>query len=130
MRIASIFQVQTTSNFGLIAASSARAMSIQQARLKADQKSAHAYCFRFDWQTPVLDGRPMAQHGGDLAFDFDNTSRFENMTGDGPEARALAAKVSESCFGNSQARAGNPLTEQKCRDYYKASMFGENPVLR
>lgn len=82
--------------WSVIGASSPRAMSIEQCRLKAEQRGAPAYCFRFDWQTPILDGRPLAQHGSDMAFAFDNTEKFENMTGNGPEARALAARVSEA----------------------------------
>jgi para-nitrobenzyl esterase len=92
--------------WSVIAANSPRAMSIQQARLKAEQKAAPAYCCRFDWQSPVLDGRPMAQHGMDLAFVFDNTGKFENMTGDGPDARALATRMSQAWIHF--ARAGDP----------------------
>jgi para-nitrobenzyl esterase len=79
-----------------IEASTVRTMVLKQARRKAALKSAPVYCYRFDWQTPVLDGRPMAFHGAELAFAFDNTARCENMTGNGAAARALAAKVSEA----------------------------------
>ena len=92
--------------WSVIGANSARAMSIQQARLKTEQKAAPAYCFRFDWHTPVLDGRPLAQHGSDMAFVFDNTEKFENMTGNGPAARALAARMSEAWIHF--ARTGDP----------------------
>jgi para-nitrobenzyl esterase len=92
--------------WSVIGASSPRSMSIEQCRLKAEQKAAPAFCFRFDWQTPILDGRPMAQHGSDMAFAFDNTARFENMTGDGPAARALAARMSEAWI--QFARTGDP----------------------
>ena len=92
--------------WSVIGANSARAMSIQQARLKAEQNAAPAYCFRFDWQTPVLDGRPLAQHGSDMAFVFDNTAKFENMTGNGPVARVLAARMSEAWIRF--ASTGNP----------------------
>jgi para-nitrobenzyl esterase len=102
-------QLKRTNNFevwSVIAASSARAMSLRQARLKTEQKAAPAYCYRFDWHTPVLDGRPMAQHGMDLAFFFDNTAKFENMTGDGPEARLLASRMSRAWIRF--AHSGNP----------------------
>ena len=102
-------QLRGANNFELwsvIAASASRAMCLRQAGLKAGQKSGPAYCFRFDWHTPVLDGRPMAQHGTDLAFFFDNTSNFENMTGDGPEARTLATRMSQTWIHF--ARSGNP----------------------
>ena len=83
-----------------------RAMALEEARLKAEQKAAPAYCFRFDWHTPVLDGRPLAQHGSDMAFALDNTAKFENMTGNGPAARALAARMSEAWIHF--ARTGDP----------------------
>jgi para-nitrobenzyl esterase len=92
--------------WSVIAASPVRTMSLVQARRKAAQNSAPAYCYRFDWQTPVLDGRPMAFHCSELAFVFDNTARCENMTGNGPAARALAAKMSEAWI--QFARNGDP----------------------
>lgn len=92
--------------WSVIGSNSVRAMVLEQCRLKAEQKAAPAYCYRFDWHTPVLDGRPLAQHGADLAFPFDNTQRFENMTGNGPAARALAARMSEAWI--QFARTGDP----------------------
>ena len=92
--------------WSVIAASSPRTMSREQARLKSEQKAAPAYCFRFDWHTPVLDGRPLAQHGSDMAFAFDNTAKFENMTGDGTQARALATRMSRAWINF--ARSGDP----------------------
>jgi para-nitrobenzyl esterase len=89
-----------------IAASVVRTMTLEQARRKAAQKSAPVYCYRFDWQTPVLDGRPMAFHCSELAFVFDNAARCENMTGNGPAAAALAAKMSEAWIHF--ARSGDP----------------------
>ncbi len=92
--------------WSVIGASSVRSMSLEQARRKAAQQSAPVYCYRFDWQTPVLDGRPMAFHCAELAFVFDNTGRCQNMTGDGPRARALAARMSDTWIHF--ARSGNP----------------------
>ena len=82
--------------WSVISASRARFGVLTQARRKAEQKAAPAYCYRFDWQSPVLEGRPMALHCGDIPFAFDNTARCANMTGNGPEARALAARMSEA----------------------------------
>jgi para-nitrobenzyl esterase len=92
--------------WSVIGSNSVRAMVLEQCRLKAEQKAAPAYCYRFDWHTPVLDGRPLAQHGADLPFPFDNTQRFENMTGNGPAACALAARMSEAWIHF--ARTGDP----------------------
>lgn len=89
-----------------IAASTVRATALEQARRKAAQNRAPAYSYRFDWQTPVLDGRPMAFHCSEIAFVFDNTARCENMTGNGPGARALAARMSEAWIRF--ARSGDP----------------------
>jgi para-nitrobenzyl esterase len=79
-----------------LATGGVRAMALEQVRRKTAQHAAPAYLYRFDWQTPILDGRPMAFHCSELAFVFDNTARCENMTGNGAAARALAAKMSEA----------------------------------
>jgi para-nitrobenzyl esterase len=90
----------------IIAACSWRGNAVKQAQLKAAQGKAPAYLFWFQWQTPVLDGRPMAFHCADLSFVFDNTERCETMTGNGPEARALAAQMSQAWINF--ARTGDP----------------------
>jgi para-nitrobenzyl esterase len=83
-----------------------RRNAITQAERKAAQGAAPAYLYLFAWQTPILDGRPRAFHCAELAFVFDNTDRCANMTGGGPEARALAAKVSDAWINF--ARKGDP----------------------
>jgi para-nitrobenzyl esterase len=80
--------------------------AVTQAELKAAQGAAPVYLYLFTWQTPVLDGRPRAFHCAELAFVFDNIDRCVNMTGGGPEARALAAKMSEAWIAF--ARKGDP----------------------
>ena len=89
-----------------IAASMVRTTTLEQVRRKAAQNAAPAYCYRFDWQTPVLDGRPMSFHCSELAFVFDNTARCENMTGNGAAAHSLAFKMSEAWIHF--AASGNP----------------------
>jgi len=89
-----------------IAASSVRESAIHQARAKAALGAAPAYLYWFTWQTPILSGRPRAFHCSELAFVFDNTDRCETMTGGGPAARALAAKMSEAWI--QFARTGDP----------------------
>ncbi len=89
-----------------IAASPVRAATLEQVRRKTAQHSGPAYCYRFDWQTPILDGRPMAFHCSEIAFVFDNTARCEAMTGNGAAARALAVKMSEAWIHF--ARSGDP----------------------
>jgi para-nitrobenzyl esterase len=89
-----------------IAASTVRENAIKQCRAKAALGKAPAYLYWFTWQTPVLDGRPRAFHCSEIAFVFNNTDRCENMTGGGPDPRALGAKVSDAWIHF--ARTGNP----------------------
>ncbi len=77
--------------------------------LLAERKAAHSapvYCYQFDWQTPVLDGRPMAFHCSEMPFVFDNPDLCEHMTGGGEAARALASRVSTAWMNF--ARTGDP----------------------
>ena len=90
----------------IISVCSWRGQAVKQAQLKAAQGKAPAYLFWFQWQTPVLDGRPMAFHCSDLSFVFDNMQRCETMTGNGSEARALAAQMSQAWINF--ARSGDP----------------------
>jgi para-nitrobenzyl esterase len=89
-----------------VAASTVRENAIKQCAAKAALGKAPAYLYWFTWQTPILDGRPRAFHCSEIAFAFDNTDRCENMTGGGPDARALAAKVSDAWIHF--ARSGDP----------------------
>ena len=92
--------------WSVIAVSSVRGTALTQAQRKAAQNAAPAYCYQFAWQTPLLNGRPMAFHCSEIAFAFDNTDRCENMTGGGQAARDLAEKVSEAWIHF--ARTGDP----------------------
>jgi len=92
--------------YSVIMASSVRSTAVKQAGLKAAQGKAPAYLYWFTWQTPILDGRPLAFHCAELSFCFDNTERCETMTGGGPRAQALAAKVSDAWINF--ARKGDP----------------------
>jgi para-nitrobenzyl esterase len=89
-----------------IASSTVRENAVKQCTAKAALGRAPAYLYWFTWQTPVLNGRPRAFHCAEIAFAFDNTDRCENMTGGGPDARALGAKVSEAWIHF--ARTGKP----------------------
>jgi para-nitrobenzyl esterase len=92
--------------YSIIMASSVRDNAVKQAGLKAAQGKAPAYLYWFTWQTPVLDGRPMAFHCAELSFCFDNTDRCEVMTGGGERARALGARISDAWIAF--ARKGDP----------------------
>jgi para-nitrobenzyl esterase len=90
----------------VIFATTPRQNAITQAERKAAQGAAPAYLYLFTWQTPVLNGRPRAFHCAELPFVFDNADRCAAMTGGTPEARELAAKMSD-CWINF-ARKGDP----------------------
>ena len=75
-------------------------------KLKYEQAAAPVYQYHFQWQSPQLDGVAGAWHTAELAFCFDNTRRCDQGTGDTPEARALASKMSRA-WANF-ARTGNP----------------------
>ena len=83
-----------------------RSAAILQATRKAAQGAAPAYLYLFAWQTPVLDGRPRAFHCSEIPFVFDNTDVSAFATGGGPEAKVLAARVSDAWIAF--ARTGNP----------------------
>ena len=87
-------------------AASVRQGAVTQAERIAARGGAPAYLYWFQWKTPVLDGRPRAFHCSEISFCFDNMSRAENMTGNGPEAQALAKQVSQAWINF--ARKGDP----------------------
>ncbi len=90
----------------MISAATVRNNAVIQAERKTALGGAPAYVYWFKWQTPILDGRPMAFHCSELPFVFDNTDRCAAMTGGGPEARELGAKISEAWIAF--AKHGNP----------------------
>ena len=91
--------------WSVIATSGVRGSTLLLAERKALQ-SAPVYCYQFAWQTPILDGRPMAFHCSEMPFVFDNPDLCEHMTGGGEPAHALASRVSTAWMNF--ARNGNP----------------------
>jgi para-nitrobenzyl esterase len=108
--IASYRQLYPNANafqlWSVIATSGVRRNVIEQCSRKAAQNAAPAYCYQFAWQTPMLNGRPMAFHCSELAFVFNNTARCDRMTGDGEAGRQLAGKMSDAWIAF--ARTGDP----------------------
>ena len=92
--------------FAIWFSSGARHAAVQQAALKAAQGGAPAYLYSFAWDSPILDGRLHSFHCCDIPFVFDNTDRCDHMTGGGPEARSLAARINGAWV--QFARTGNP----------------------
>jgi para-nitrobenzyl esterase len=92
---------------GLVTGTQAyRINAVRQAERKAAQNAAPVYMYWFGWQTPVLDGRPLAYHCQDLAFWFDNIDLAAQATGGGDDARELARTMSSAFVAF--ARTGNP----------------------
>lgn len=85
---------------------SPRSDVVSQAVLKHATGQAPVFVYWFGWRTPVLQARPLAFHGIDLPFVFDNTDRAASMTGGGERPQLLADKVSTAW--SNFARYGNP----------------------
>jgi para-nitrobenzyl esterase len=83
-----------------------RVGALTMAERKTAQGTAPAFNYLFQWQTPILDGRGRAFHCSELPFVFYNTERCATMTGNTPEARDLAARVSDAWVNF--ARKGDP----------------------
>ena len=66
------------------------------------------YAYYFTWETPVQGGQLKSPHNIEWPFAFDNASLCANLTGGGPEAIALADKVSDAWIAF--AHTGNPNT--------------------
>jgi para-nitrobenzyl esterase len=80
---------------------------IHQANMKSEVAgAAPVYVYLFAWQSPVNDGMYKAMHCMDIAFEFDNIQRCQEMTGGGKEAYVLAAKMSQAWINF--AKTGNP----------------------
>jgi para-nitrobenzyl esterase len=83
-----------------------RALAIKQANAKAVPGAAPVYMYLFTWQSPVNGGMYKAMHCMDIAFEFDNIARCQEMTGGGKEAYALADKMSAAWINF--AKTGDP----------------------
>jgi para-nitrobenzyl esterase len=81
--------------------------SVTIAERKAALGKAPAYLYRFDWETPISGGKYISPHGLEMPMVFDNVDYGgEGLTGGSPEAKKLAAKMSEAWI--SFAASGNP----------------------
>lgn len=76
---------------------------------KAKQGGAPVYMYMFTWESPVLGGIFRSTHCMDIPFVFNNADLHNMMTGGGPEALALAEKMSGAWI--SFARSGKPEAE-------------------
>jgi para-nitrobenzyl esterase len=66
------------------------------------------FLYYFRWETPVDGGRLKSPHTIEIPFAFDNVKAATRLTGGGPEAMALADKVSDTWIAF--AKTGSPDT--------------------
>jgi para-nitrobenzyl esterase len=93
--------------FSIISATATRRLTaLTMAARKTAQGAAPAFNYWFQWQTPILDGRPRAFHSSELPFVFYNTERCPSVTGGGPDALDLAGRIADAWIHF--ARNGDP----------------------
>ena len=80
-------------------------MKIEERRAALGRGPVYAYYFT--WETPVEGGQLRSPHTIEIPFAFDNV-KISRITGSGPDAMALADKVSDAWIAF--ARTGNPNT--------------------
>jgi para-nitrobenzyl esterase len=78
------------------------------AERRADLARGPVYAYYFAWASPVQGGELRSPHNIEWPFAFDNVKICADLTGGGPEAMALADRVSDSWIAF--ARTGNPNT--------------------
>jgi para-nitrobenzyl esterase len=81
-------------------------MKIAERRAALGKGPVHLYYFT--WETPVDGGRLKSPHTIEIPFAFDNVQISRQLTGGGPDAMALADKVSDAWIAF--ARTGDPNT--------------------
>jgi para-nitrobenzyl esterase len=81
---------------------------LTMAERKVALGKAPVYKYQFAWEAPAGAPGLRAYHELNCTFGFDNTTKVPTQSGGGPEAAALAAKVSEAWAAF--ARTGNPST--------------------
>ncbi len=112
-----------------------RSMAIKQADQKAGLPgSAPVFMYVFTWQSPVNDGVYKAMHCMDIAFEFDNIGRCEEMTGGGKDAYVLAAKMSSAwvnfaAIGDPNA-PGLPKWPAYTAENGATMIFDSQPIVR
>jgi para-nitrobenzyl esterase len=84
------------------------APTMKIAERRAALGKGKVYLYYFTWETPVQGGRLKSPHTMEIPFAFDNVKISERLTGGGPEAMALADKLSDAWIAF--ARTGNPNT--------------------
>jgi len=84
------------------------APTMKIAERRAALGKAPVYLYYFTWESPVQGGRLKSPHTMEIPFAFDNVKITARLTGGGPEAMALADKVSSAWIAF--AHTGDPNT--------------------
>lgn len=66
-----------------------RAHHVRHAEIAAERTEAPTFLYNFAWKSTNLDGLPLAYHGAELPFVFDNVGECAILTGNRPDAQAL-----------------------------------------
>ena len=77
-----------------------------QAERKAEQRGAPVYLYRFEYYSPVRQGRLKSMHCMEIPFVFDNLEAGKVYTGSSPAAQRIADRMSAAWVAF--ARTGNP----------------------
>lgn len=98
--------LSTNEALALINVQPYRANHLKSAERLAERGGAPIYYYIFAWQSRNLDGLPLAYHGSEVPFVFDNMAECAPLTGNSAEAHAVSAQISDAWI--SFARTGNP----------------------
>ena len=86
-----------------------RPLALAQAQARCAAGCAPVYLYRFDWESPVLDGAMGSTHCMDLPFVFDNVELHRTLTGGRSEDIELGHRVSR--LWSSFAASGKPSAD-------------------
>ncbi|PHI21527.1 carboxylesterase [Lewinellaceae bacterium SD302] len=109
--------------------------AVHQANLKSDLAGgAQVYMYLFTWSSPVMGGKYKAIHCVDIPFAFNTVDLARNMTGGGPEAHALAERVSRAyvnfAYGGNPNHSGLPRWEAYRREKGATMMIDKECTVR
>jgi para-nitrobenzyl esterase len=96
-----------------------------QAERKTAQRGAPVYLYRFEYYSPVREGRLKSMHCMEIPFAFDNLAAGQVYTGAGPVAQRIADQMSAAWVAF--ARTGNP--NHKGMPQWTAFNDGQRPTM-
>lgn len=84
-------------------------LAIAQAKDRTAYGCAPVWMYRFDWESPVLDGHLGSSHCMEIPFVFDNVALHYTITGGAPEDVELGHRISRAW--TNFAKTGDPQSE-------------------